>query len=96
MTKKADKRSAADVLDIGAARNKKNSPLLHLLRDSRKVATAITTRTCMICNLKKSCVGKAGVCGYCFEHELTDTERTIAEEEARHKKIKIEVVDDRW
>ena len=86
----------SNILSLAEIRTKKRSPTVQLLKDSRKMAYAISTRTCVICNTKKSCVNKAGVCSYCFENVLTPEEKIIAEEEAKHKIIKIQVIDDRW
>lgn len=94
----ANQKSKANnnILSLDEIRAKKRSPTAQLLKDSRKMARAISTRTCVICNTKKSCVNKAGVCSYCFENVLTPEEKIIAEEEAKHKIIKIQVIDDRW
>ncbi len=84
------------ILSLDEIRAKKRSAVIQLLKDSKKVAAAISTRTCLICSAKKACVSKSGVCSYCFEKELTQEEKKIAEREAKHKIIKIQVVDDRW
>lgn len=92
--KKAGNKTNVFVLD--ELRAKKKSPLSQILKETKKVAAAIAARTCLICNTKKACVSKTGVCSYCFEHELTSEEKTIAEKEAKHKIIKIQVTDNRW
>ena len=86
----------SNIVNLNDARAKKQSPTIRLLMDSRKIARAISARTCVICNTIKSCINKAGVCSYCFDNALTPEEKTIAEEEAKHKIIKIQVSDDRW
>ena len=87
---------SSNILSLDEIRAKKRSATVQLLKDSRKMARAISTRTCVICNTKKSCVNKAGVCSYCFENVLTPEEKVIAEHEAKLKIIKIQVIDDRW
>ena len=72
-----------NILSLDEIRAKKRSVTARLLKDSGKVARAISTRTCVICNTEKSCVNKAGVCSYCFENVLTPEEKIIAEEEAK-------------
>ena len=89
-------KAKSNILSLDEIRAKKRSTTAELLKDSRKTASAISTRTCIICSTKKSCVSKAGVCSYCFENVLTPEEKMIAEEEAKHKIIKIQVTDDRW
>ena len=89
-------KANSNILSLDKIRAKKKSPTAQLLKDSRKMARAISTRTCIICNTKKSCVSKAGVCSYCFVNVLTPEEKVIAEGEAKHKIIKIQVTDDRW
>ncbi len=85
-----------NILDLDEIRAKKRSSTAELLRNSQRIAKAISVRTCVLCNVKKSCVNKTGVCSYCFDNVLTPEERSIAEEEAEHKIIKIQVIDDRW
>lgn len=77
-------------------RAKKKSTTALLLKNTKKVATAISSRTCLICHTRKACVGKTGICSFCFENELTPEEQIIAEEEAKHKIIRVQVIDDRW
>lgn len=93
--KKPDMKNK-NILNLDEIREKKRSGTIQLLKDSRKIAHAVETRTCVICDSVKSCVNKAGICSYCFENILTPEEQKIAQEEARHKIIKIHVVDDRW
>lgn len=84
------------VVHLDDIRAKKHSPLIRLLKDHRKVAQAIESRTCLVCNGVKACVNRAGVCSYCFENVLSEEEKNVAREEARHKIIKIKVLDDRF
>jgi hypothetical protein len=86
----------SNILNLDEIRIKKKTATTQLLKDTKKMARAISTGTCVICNKKKSCVNKAGVCSYCFENVLNPEERLIAKEEAKHKIIKIQVLDDRW
>ncbi len=83
------------IVNLEEMRARKQTPVARLLKDPAKVAHAIETRTCIICNTVKSCVNRAGVCSYCFEEVLTPEEQAIAREEAKHKIIKIQVIDDR-
>ena len=85
-----------NILNLEATRAKRNTPAALLLKDSRKVAEAISRRTCVICNTQKACVNKSGVCSYCFESVLTPEEKKIAQDEAKYKIIKIQVIDERW
>jgi hypothetical protein len=92
--KKIEKKN--NILNLDEIRAKKITGTVQLLKNSKKIARAISNRKCVICNTKKSCVNKAGVCAYCFENVLSPEEKKIAEEEAKHKIIKIQVIDDRW
>ena len=94
--KKVKESRQTKILDLDEIRAKKQTSTVHILKDSKKIARAISDRTCIICNTRKACVNKAGVCSYCFENELTPQEKKIAAEEAKHKIIKIQVLDDRW
>jgi hypothetical protein len=84
------------VVNLSDVRAQKKSSVSVLLRDSRKAAQAIATHICLICNSKKMCVTKTGVCSACYDSVLTWEEKMIAQDEARHKNIKITVTDDRW
>ena len=86
----------ANILSIDECRAKKTSPRIQILKDSKKIAQSISSRTCCMCDEKKACVGKTGVCAYCFENVLTPEEQKVAEEESKHKIITIHVTDDRW
>ncbi len=94
----ADKRTKKDekIVDFEEVRQRRVNPTATLLKDTIKIAEAISERTCVICNEQKSCVNKTGVCVACFESVLTDEEKKLAVEEARHKIISIDVKDDRW
>jgi len=95
MIKKISK-SSSKVLDFNKIKAQKKPSVTRLLKDSRKAADAIATRTCIICGATKGCVNKTGVCAYCFDNVLTSEERQTAKQEAQHKIIKINVEDDRW
>jgi hypothetical protein len=95
MTNKKD-NVQNNIFCLDEIRSKKITTTAQLLKNSKKVTAAISTRTCLVCNSKKACVGKTGVCSYCFDHLLTHEEKIIAEEEAKHKIIRIQVIDDRW
>ncbi|MCX8044143.1 MAG: hypothetical protein N3B18_08465 [Desulfobacterota bacterium] len=84
------------VVRLDEVRAKKTTPLTRLLKDHVKVAQAIESRTCLVCQSVKACVNRAGVCSYCFEHVLTPEEQAVAREEAKHKIITIRVLDDRF
>ena len=95
-TIKTDNKKMSNIVSLDECRAKKISPKMQILKDSKKIAQAISSRTCCLCNEKKACVGKTGVCAYCFENALTPEEKKIAEEESKHKIITIQVTDDRW
>lgn len=86
----------ATIVQLDEIRALKKSSILQVLKDSRKAAQAIAAHTCLICNTKKMCVDKKGVCASCYDTVLTPEEKKIAEDEAKHKNIKITVTDDRW
>ena len=65
------------------------------LRDSRRVAEAIRKRICILCEKTKMCVNKTGLCAACYLN-LDPREKSVADEEARHKRIELRVIDDRW
>jgi len=88
--------SDSKVLSLDEKRKQKKYSIISLLRDSRRVAKAIEERICILCQTKKRCVGKTGLCAICYQEKLTPEERKIADEEALHKIIEIKVRDDRW
>ena len=96
MIKKEISENTSKVLDFNKIKAQKKPTVTQLLKDSRNVAEAIASRTCIICSSTKSCVNKTGVCAYCFDNVLTPKERQTAKQEAQHKIIKINVEDDRW
>jgi len=65
------------------------------LRDSKRVAEAIRQRNCILCEKTKMCVNKTGLCAACYLN-LSPEEKSVADEEARHKRIELRVTDDRW
>jgi len=85
-----------NILKLDEIRAQKRTKIIDLLKDSKKIALSISSRTCVICSTKKSCINKAGVCAYCYEQVLTPHEKRVADAESKHKIIKIEVIDDRW
>jgi hypothetical protein len=85
-----------NIIDLEKRRTLKKPNIIQTLQDSKNVTKAITTSTCMICHTKKACVDKTGICASCYDNVLTAEERMIANEEAKHKIIKILVTDDRW
>ena len=89
-------KTKSNILDLGRIREKRNTLFVQILKDTRRVVEAIASRTCLICNRKKACVTKTGVCADCFENKLSDKEKMVAESEAQHKIIKLQVMDDRW
>jgi hypothetical protein len=66
-----------------------------ILKDTKRIAMAIEQRTCILCNTMKMCVNKTGLCAACYLN-LSPQEKKIADEEAKHKKIRLKVTDDRW
>jgi hypothetical protein len=86
----------SNILKLDEIRAQKKKKTIDLLKDSKGIALSISSHTCVICNTKKSCINKAGVCAYCYEHVLTPYEKKVADAESKHKIIKIEVIDDRW
>ncbi len=85
-----------NVVNLNIIRTHKKSGIINLLKDSKKVTWAIATHACLICNTKKMCVNKTGVCASCYDSVLTPEEKLVADAEAKHKIIKITVTDDRW
>jgi hypothetical protein len=93
-SKKEDPTS--NVVHLRDVRTHKKSSVMTLLKDSKGVAQAISSHICLICHQKKMCVNKTGVCASCYDSALTSEEKTLADNEAKHKIIKITVIDDRW
>jgi hypothetical protein len=69
--------------------------IVALLSDTKRIVSAIQTRRCALCNTVKMCVNKTGLCSACYL-DLSPKEKKVADAEARHKKIKLIVSDDRW
>jgi hypothetical protein len=86
----------SNIVNLDTIRTHKKSSVSTLLKDSRKVAQAISSHICLICHTKKLCVNKTGVCASCYDSALTPEEKTVANNEAKHKIIQITVIDDRW
>lgn len=74
---------------------KEEGRIVAILKDTKRIATAIEKRTCVLCEARRMCVNKTGLCAACYL-TLTPEERKVADEEARHKQIKFTVTDDRW
>ena len=94
---KANKDKGRKVIrlnEVWKARGKVRN-LVAALRDSKRVAEAIRQRTCILCEKTKMCVNKTGLCASCYLN-LAPLERDIADEEARHKRVELKVIDDRW
>jgi len=68
---------------------------LAILKDTKRIALAIETRTCALCDTMKMCVNKTGLCAACYLN-LSPREKKVADEEAEHKKIQLLATDDRW
>ncbi|MBW1714606.1 MAG: hypothetical protein JRJ77_02105 [Deltaproteobacteria bacterium] len=66
-----------------------------ILKDTKRIALAIETRTCALCDTMKMCVNKTGLCAACYLN-LSPIEKKVADKEAEHKKIQLLVTDDRW
>ena len=88
--------SPQNIIALDDIRARKKSVTIQLLRDTQAAAKSIAAHICLICNTKKMCVNKTGVCTACYDTALTAEEKKIADEEAKHKTIKIVVTDDRW
>lgn len=89
-------RNPQNIIDLDDIRERKKSGTILLLRDTQAAAKSIAAHICLICKTKKMCVNKTGVCNSCYDTVLTAEEKKIADEEAKHKTIKIVVTDDRW
>jgi hypothetical protein len=88
--------SSQNIIDLDDIRARKKSGTIQLLRDTQAAAKSIAAHICLICNTKKMCVNKTSVCTACYDTVLTAEEKKAADEEAKHKTIKIVVTDDRW
>ena len=66
-----------------------------ILKDTKRIALAVETRTCALCDTMKMCVNKTGLCAACYLN-LSPREKKVADEEAQHKEIQLLVTDDRW
>ena len=88
--------SSQNIIALDDIRARKKSGTIQLLRDTQAAAKSIAAHICLICNTKKMCVNKTGVCTACYDTVLTAEEKKAADEEAKHKAIKIVVTDDRW
>ena len=88
--------SSQNIIALDDIRARKKSGTIQLLRDTQAAAKSIAAHICLICNTKKMCVNKTGVCTSCYDTVLTAEEKKVADEEAQHKTIKIVVTDDRW
>ncbi len=87
-------RKVVHLAEIWKAR-KEEGRIVAILKDTKKIATAVEKRTCVLCETRKMCVNKTGLCAACYL-KLTPEEKEVADEEARHKRIKLTVTDDRW
>lgn len=85
------------VVHIEKARKQKEEKgsIVVLLKDSQKVVDAIRSKTCLLCQTKKLCVNKTGLCSGCY-HSLIPREKKVADQEAKHKIIEVKITDDRW
>jgi hypothetical protein len=88
--------SLQNIIDLDDIRARKKSGIIPLLRDTQAAAQSIAAHICLICKTKKMCVNKTGVCTSCYDTVLTVEEKKVADEEAKHKTIRIVVTDDRW
>jgi hypothetical protein len=88
--------STQNIIALDDIRARKKSGTIQLLRDTQAAAKSIAAHICLLCNAKKMCVNKTGVCTACYDTVLTAEEKKVADEEAQHKTIKIVVTDDRW
>jgi hypothetical protein len=95
--KNSNQKKRDKVIYIEKARKKKEEKgsITVLLKDSRKVVRAIQSKTCLLCQTKKMCVNKTGLCSGCY-HSLIPREKSVAEQEAKHKIIEVKITDDRW
>ena len=66
-----------------------------ILKDTKRIARAVEKRTCVLCETRKMCVNKTGLCAACYVN-LAPGEKKVADKEAGHKRIRLIVTDDRW
>ena len=95
MKVKKDKDHKVIRLDEAWKARGKAGRLTATLMDSKRVAEAIRQRTCILCEKTKMCVNKTGLCAACYLN-LDPQEKSVADEEARHKRVELTVIDDRW
>jgi hypothetical protein len=86
-----------NIISLEKARKEKEGKdsIIPFLKDTRKVARAIQSRTCLFCHVNKMCVNKTGLCATCYS-DLASSEKRVADKEAEHKIIQVNVIDDRW
>ncbi len=94
---KNNKKKNAKIINLEKARKEKEGEdsIIPFLKDSRKVAHSIQNKTCLFCHAKKMCVNKTGLCASCYS-DLASNEKRVADKEAEHKIIQVNVIDDRW
>jgi len=57
---------------------KEEGRIVAILKDTKRIATAIEKRTCILCEARKMCVNKTGLCAACYL-KLTPEERKVAD-----------------
>ena len=65
--------------------------IVALIKDTRKAVLAIQSKTCLLCQTKKLCVNRTGLCSACYNN-LTPNEKKVAALEAQHKTIEVKVI----
>ena len=87
----------AKIISLEKARKEKEGKdsIIPFLKDTRKVVRAIQNKTCLFCHVNKMCVNKTGLCATCYG-DLASNEKRVADKEAEHKIIQVNVIDDRW
>jgi hypothetical protein len=95
--KSNNKKKCAKVVHIGKIRKEKEEKgsIIALVKDTHKATLAIQDKICLICQTKKLCVNKTGLCASCYNN-LNPKEKKVADREAKHKTIEVKVTDDRW
>ena len=95
--KNSDQKKQGKVVQIEKARKKKEEKgsIIALIKNTRKAALAIQSKTCLLCQTKKLCVNITGLCSACYNN-LIPNEKNLANLEAQHKTIEVKVTDDRW